>query len=131
MKLSSYQNHHCTVWLDGVCKVVGVFNPNAFPDLGHFYGNYITLLNSLDAHAVFTLPYLFPTSVFVVQSVRKSYALSGITGVLKCSPGALRELLRQDHRVSLRFTASLLGKKWTSGPHSMRSACEGKNSKNN
>ncbi|XP_041813621.1 meiosis inhibitor protein 1 [Chelmon rostratus] len=44
-----------------------------------------------------------------IASVRKSYALSGITGVLKCSPGALRELLRQDHRVSLRFTASLLG----------------------
>ncbi|XP_044036639.1 meiosis inhibitor protein 1 isoform X5 [Siniperca chuatsi] len=42
-------------------------------------------------------------------SVRKSFALSGISGVLKCSPGALRELLRQDHRISLRFTASLLG----------------------
>ncbi|KAM9346022.1 meiosis inhibitor protein 1 [Symphorus nematophorus] len=44
-----------------------------------------------------------------VASVRKSFALSGISGVLKCSPGALRELLQQDHRVSLRFTASLLG----------------------
>uniref|UniRef100_A0A8P4KL06 Meiosis inhibitor protein 1 n=1 Tax=Dicentrarchus labrax TaxID=13489 RepID=A0A8P4KL06_DICLA len=44
-----------------------------------------------------------------IASVRKSFALSGISGVLKCSPGALRELLRQDHRVSLRFTASLLG----------------------
>ncbi|XP_044036642.1 meiosis inhibitor protein 1 isoform X7 [Siniperca chuatsi] len=43
------------------------------------------------------------------MSVRKSFALSGISGVLKCSPGALRELLRQDHRISLRFTASLLG----------------------
>ncbi|XP_044036641.1 meiosis inhibitor protein 1 isoform X6 [Siniperca chuatsi] len=44
-----------------------------------------------------------------IASVRKSFALSGISGVLKCSPGALRELLRQDHRISLRFTASLLG----------------------
>ncbi|KAG8006412.1 Meiosis inhibitor protein 1 [Nibea albiflora] len=44
-----------------------------------------------------------------IASVRKSFALSGISGVLKCSPGALRELLRQDHRVSLHFTASLLG----------------------
>ncbi|KAK1877162.1 Meiosis inhibitor protein 1 [Dissostichus eleginoides] len=44
-----------------------------------------------------------------IASVRKSFALSGISGVLKCSPGALRELLKQDHRVSVRFTASLLG----------------------
>ncbi|KAM8724342.1 meiosis inhibitor protein 1 [Acanthopagrus schlegelii] len=44
-----------------------------------------------------------------IASVRKSFALSGISGVLKCSPGALRELLRQDHRVSLRFTEALLG----------------------
>ncbi|XP_030262577.1 meiosis inhibitor protein 1 isoform X2 [Sparus aurata] len=44
-----------------------------------------------------------------IASVRKSFALSGISRVLKCSPGALRELLRQDHRVSLRFTAALLG----------------------
>ncbi|KAM7372353.1 hypothetical protein PAMP_009527 [Pampus punctatissimus] len=44
-----------------------------------------------------------------IASVRKSFALSGISGLLKCSPGALRELLQQDHRVSLRFTASLLG----------------------
>ncbi|XP_031176654.1 meiosis inhibitor protein 1 isoform X6 [Sander lucioperca] len=44
-----------------------------------------------------------------IASVRKSFALSGISGVLKCSPGALRELLRQDNRVSLHFTASLLG----------------------
>ncbi|XP_040918945.1 meiosis inhibitor protein 1-like [Toxotes jaculatrix] len=44
-----------------------------------------------------------------IASVRKSFALSGISGVLMCSPGALRELLRQDHRVSVRFTASLLG----------------------
>ncbi|KAJ4920578.1 hypothetical protein JOQ06_016410 [Pogonophryne albipinna] len=43
-----------------------------------------------------------------IASVRKSFALSGISGVLKCSPGALRELLSQDHRVSVRFTASLL-----------------------
>ncbi|XP_040011897.1 meiosis inhibitor protein 1-like isoform X2 [Xiphias gladius] len=44
-----------------------------------------------------------------VASVRKSFALSGISGVLKCSPGALRELLRQDHGVSMRFITSLLG----------------------
>uniref|UniRef100_UPI003AAAD747 meiosis inhibitor protein 1 n=1 Tax=Centroberyx gerrardi TaxID=166262 RepID=UPI003AAAD747 len=44
-----------------------------------------------------------------IASVRKCVALSGISGVLKFSPGALRELLQQDHRVSLRFTASLLG----------------------
>ncbi|XP_071330454.1 meiosis inhibitor protein 1 isoform X3 [Trachinotus anak] len=44
-----------------------------------------------------------------ISSVKKSFALSGISGVLKCSPGALRELLQQDHRVSMRFTASLLG----------------------
>ncbi|KAM9843134.1 LOW QUALITY PROTEIN: meiosis inhibitor protein 1 [Aulostomus maculatus] len=43
-----------------------------------------------------------------IASVRKSFALSGISGVLKCSPGALRELLRQDHGVSLRFITSLL-----------------------
>ncbi|XP_059203995.1 meiosis inhibitor protein 1 [Centropristis striata] len=44
-----------------------------------------------------------------IASVRKSFALSGISGVLKFSPGALRELLRQDHRVPLHFTTSLLG----------------------
>ncbi|TMS15683.1 Meiosis inhibitor protein 1 [Larimichthys crocea] len=44
-----------------------------------------------------------------IASVRKSFALSGVSRVLKCSPGALRELLQQDHRVSLHFTASLLG----------------------
>nr|XP_033501775.1 meiosis inhibitor protein 1 [Epinephelus lanceolatus] len=44
-----------------------------------------------------------------IASVRKSFALSGISEVLKCSPGYLRELLGQDHTVSLRFTASLLG----------------------
>nr|XP_019960937.1 PREDICTED: meiosis inhibitor protein 1 [Paralichthys olivaceus] len=44
-----------------------------------------------------------------VASVRKSFALSGITEVLKCSPGAMRDLLQQDHRVLMRFTASLLG----------------------
>ncbi|KAK2833804.1 hypothetical protein Q5P01_017693 [Channa striata] len=42
-------------------------------------------------------------------SVRKSFALSGISGVMKCSPGALRELLGQDHSVSVRFILSLLG----------------------
>ncbi|XP_056258641.1 meiosis inhibitor protein 1 isoform X2 [Seriola aureovittata] len=44
-----------------------------------------------------------------VASVRKFVALSGISGVLKCSPGALGELLQQDNRASMRFTASLLG----------------------
>ncbi|XP_031726910.1 meiosis inhibitor protein 1 [Anarrhichthys ocellatus] len=44
-----------------------------------------------------------------IASARKSFALFGISGVLKCSPGALRELFRQDNTVSLRFTASLLG----------------------
>ncbi|XP_055079440.1 meiosis inhibitor protein 1 [Periophthalmus magnuspinnatus] len=44
-----------------------------------------------------------------VASVRKSYALSGVSGVLKYSPGALKELLQQDQQVSLRFIASLLG----------------------
>lgn len=38
-------------------------------------------------------------------------ALSGVSGVLKVSPGALRELLQQDHRVTLHFIASLLGEK--------------------
>ncbi|XP_029364949.1 meiosis inhibitor protein 1 [Echeneis naucrates] len=44
-----------------------------------------------------------------VASVRKSFALSGISEVLRSSPGALRVLLQQDHRVSMRFTASLMG----------------------
>ncbi|XP_062263851.1 meiosis inhibitor protein 1 [Platichthys flesus] len=44
-----------------------------------------------------------------MASVRKSFALSGITEVLKCSPGAMRELLQQDQRVLMRFTASLMG----------------------
>ncbi|XP_036798331.1 meiosis inhibitor protein 1 isoform X2 [Oncorhynchus mykiss] len=44
-----------------------------------------------------------------VASVRKSVALSGISGILKSCPGALKELLLQDHRVCLHFTASLLG----------------------
>ncbi|XP_008298634.1 meiosis inhibitor protein 1 [Stegastes partitus] len=44
-----------------------------------------------------------------IAAVRKSSALSGVSGVLKCCPGALRELLQQDHRVSLHFTATLLG----------------------
>ncbi|XP_047428525.1 meiosis inhibitor protein 1 isoform X2 [Mugil cephalus] len=43
-----------------------------------------------------------------VASARKSHALSGVSGMLKSSPGALRELLQQDHRVSLHFTVSLL-----------------------
>ncbi|KAM6966575.1 meiosis inhibitor protein 1 [Tautogolabrus adspersus] len=44
-----------------------------------------------------------------IASVRKSFVLSGISGLLRCSPGALRELLQQDHRVGLHLTASLLG----------------------
>ncbi|XP_055366740.1 meiosis inhibitor protein 1 isoform X3 [Betta splendens] len=43
------------------------------------------------------------------RSVRKSFALSGISAVLRSSPGALRELLRQDHGASVRFIGSLLG----------------------
>ncbi|XP_061701524.1 meiosis inhibitor protein 1 isoform X2 [Syngnathoides biaculeatus] len=44
-----------------------------------------------------------------ISSVRKSYALSAVSGVLKCSPGALRELLQQDSQVWMHFIASLLG----------------------
>lgn len=46
-----------------------------------------------------------------MQSVRKSFALSTVSGILKSSPGALRELLLQDHRVTLQLIATLLGKK--------------------
>ncbi|XP_068574767.1 meiosis inhibitor protein 1 isoform X2 [Cebidichthys violaceus] len=52
-----------------------------------------------------------------IATVRKSFALFGISGVLKCSPGALRELFRQDNTVSLRFTASLLGMLHTAEDH--------------
>uniref|UniRef100_A0A3Q3EBF3 Meiotic double-stranded break formation protein 1 n=1 Tax=Labrus bergylta TaxID=56723 RepID=A0A3Q3EBF3_9LABR len=51
----------------------------------------------------------FPLFVFVLQSVRKSFVLSGVSGLLRSSPGALRELLQQDLRVCLHFTSSLLG----------------------
>ncbi|XP_058509354.1 meiosis inhibitor protein 1 isoform X1 [Solea solea] len=44
-----------------------------------------------------------------ISSVRKTFAMSAISGALKCSSGGLRELLRQDYQVSMRFTASLLG----------------------
>ncbi|XP_077357764.1 meiosis inhibitor protein 1 isoform X2 [Festucalex cinctus] len=44
-----------------------------------------------------------------ISSVRKAYALSAVSGLLKCFPGALRQLLQQDHRVSLHFIHSLLG----------------------
>ncbi|XP_016895773.1 meiosis inhibitor protein 1 isoform X1 [Cynoglossus semilaevis] len=44
-----------------------------------------------------------------IASVRKAFALSAVSEILKCSPGALKELLQQDHRVLLCFTASLLG----------------------
>lgn len=48
-------------------------------------------------------------AICVPQSVRKTFALSAVSGMFKSSPRALRDLLRQDYRVSLRFTASLLG----------------------
>ncbi|XP_034395342.1 meiosis inhibitor protein 1-like [Cyclopterus lumpus] len=44
-----------------------------------------------------------------IASVRKYFALSSISGVLRGSPGALRELLRQDDRASQQFMTSLLG----------------------
>ncbi|XP_037112099.1 meiosis inhibitor protein 1-like isoform X2 [Syngnathus acus] len=44
-----------------------------------------------------------------ISSVRKAYALSAVSGLLKCSPGALRQLLQQDHQVSIHFIDSLLG----------------------
>lgn len=45
----------------------------------------------------------------LLQSVRKCFALSSISGILKSSAGALRELFRQDHRVTLHFITTLLG----------------------
>ncbi|KAK5856667.1 hypothetical protein PBY51_008248 [Eleginops maclovinus] len=44
-----------------------------------------------------------------ISSVKKSFVLSGISGVLKCAPRALRDLLGKDHRASMQFTASILG----------------------
>ncbi|KAJ8254328.1 hypothetical protein COCON_G00209400 [Conger conger] len=44
-----------------------------------------------------------------VSSVRKSGALISVCGVLKRSPGVLKDVLLQDHRVCLHFIASLLG----------------------
>ncbi|KAM9784132.1 meiosis inhibitor protein 1 [Syngnathus typhle] len=44
-----------------------------------------------------------------ISSVRKAYALSAVSGLLKCSPGALRQLLQQDHQVTIHFIDSLLG----------------------
>ncbi|XP_027898767.1 meiosis inhibitor protein 1 [Xiphophorus couchianus] len=44
-----------------------------------------------------------------MASVRKCFALSSISGILKSSAGALRELFRQDHRVTLHFITTLLG----------------------
>lgn len=41
----------------------------------------------------------------------KSFALSGVSGMLKSSAGALKELLRQDHNVTLHFIITLIGKK--------------------
>ncbi|CAG5897470.1 unnamed protein product [Menidia menidia] len=52
--------------------------------------------------------YLFNCSACIIQSVRKTFALSNIIGMIKSSPGALRELLRQDHRVMFHFIATLL-----------------------
>uniref|UniRef100_A0A3B3XLD6 Meiosis inhibitor protein 1 n=1 Tax=Poecilia mexicana TaxID=48701 RepID=A0A3B3XLD6_9TELE len=44
-----------------------------------------------------------------MPSVRKCFALSSISGFLKSSAEALRELFRQDHRVTLHFITTLLG----------------------
>ncbi|XP_013868380.1 meiosis inhibitor protein 1 [Austrofundulus limnaeus] len=44
-----------------------------------------------------------------IAYVRKSFALSGVSGMLKRSAGALKELLRQDHRVTLHFIITLIG----------------------
>ncbi|XP_035255218.1 meiosis inhibitor protein 1-like isoform X3 [Anguilla anguilla] len=44
-----------------------------------------------------------------VSSVRKSVALVCVGGVLKRSPGVLKDVLLQDHRVCLHFIASLMG----------------------
>ncbi|XP_076000311.1 meiosis inhibitor protein 1 [Genypterus blacodes] len=43
-----------------------------------------------------------------VASVRKCVTLTRISWVLRCCPGALKELLQQDHSVSLHLTASVL-----------------------
>uniref|UniRef100_A0A096LZS0 Meiotic double-stranded break formation protein 1 n=1 Tax=Poecilia formosa TaxID=48698 RepID=A0A096LZS0_POEFO len=43
-----------------------------------------------------------------MPSVRKCFALSSISGFLKRSAGALRELFRQDHRVTLHFITTLI-----------------------
>ncbi|XP_067333647.1 meiosis inhibitor protein 1 [Channa argus] len=50
-----------------------------------------------------------------IASVRKAFALSGVSRVMTCSPGALRELLGQDHSVSVRLIVSLLGMLHTVG----------------
>ncbi|MEQ2315534.1 hypothetical protein AMECASPLE_023341, partial [Ameca splendens] len=44
-----------------------------------------------------------------MASVRKCFALSSMSGILRSSAGALRELFRQDHRVTLHFITTLLG----------------------
>ncbi|XP_015248897.1 PREDICTED: meiosis inhibitor protein 1 [Cyprinodon variegatus] len=44
-----------------------------------------------------------------MPSVRKCFALSSMSGILKSSAGALMELFRQDHRVTLHFITTLLG----------------------
>ncbi|XP_077475502.1 meiosis inhibitor protein 1 isoform X1 [Stigmatopora argus] len=44
-----------------------------------------------------------------ISLVRKSYALSAVSGFLKCSPGVLRQMLQIDHHVSMHFINSLLG----------------------
>lgn len=60
-------------------------------------------------YALFCHCWWMTAAICVPQSVRKTFALSAVSGMFKTSPRALRNLLRQDHRVSLRFTASLLG----------------------
>ncbi|XP_057673223.1 meiosis inhibitor protein 1 isoform X1 [Corythoichthys intestinalis] len=44
-----------------------------------------------------------------ISLVRKSHALSAVCGFLKCFPGALREMLQNDHQVSMHFISSLMG----------------------
>ncbi|KAF7220677.1 meiosis inhibitor protein 1-like, partial [Nothobranchius furzeri] len=44
-----------------------------------------------------------------IPSARKSFVLSALSGMLKSSAGALKELLRQDRRVTQHFITTLLG----------------------
>lgn len=65
----------------------------------HFYW-YTVVLNLLS---------LSFYALCLLQSVRKCFALSSMSGILKSSAGALMELFRQDHRVTLHFITTLLG----------------------